>query len=311
MNSQQTQSVHCLMGATATGKTDMACWLADRFDFELVSVDSALVYKDMNIGTAKPSREQLKCYPHALVDICVPTHAYSVGQFCDDARQVIQGIIDRGKRPLLVGGTMNYFHRLQQGFSELPSANPIIRQALDEEAAQVGWPAMHDKLKTVDPITAERLHPNDAQRIQRAMEVFEQTGIPLSTLHQQRIDRSDYRFVNMALWPNDRAQLHHRIALRFDLMIQQGLVEEVRELMNRYPLDASLPSMRCVGYRQALSYIQGEVNADTFRHSGIAATRQLAKRQLTWLRRWDQVTCFEIESSTHKDQMLSFVAQSL
>jgi tRNA dimethylallyltransferase len=276
-----------LMGPTASGKTGLAVELAQRFPVELISVDSALVYRDMNIGTAKPDAATLARAPHHLIDIISPTEAYSAAQFCTDAQRLMADITARGKIPLLVGGTMLYFKALEGGLSDLPQADPGLRRQLEEAAAVRGWPALHDELAKVDPETAARLEPADAQRIQRALEVYKLTGRPLSQHFSSDARRPSlpYRLLKLALLPSDRAVLHARIAERFDSMLEQGLVEEVRHLREAYPsLKLDMPSMRCVGYRQTWEFLDNDLDSSMLREKGIAATRQLAKRQMTWLR---------------------------
>jgi tRNA dimethylallyltransferase len=280
-----------LMGPTASGKTGAAVELHSKLPVEIISVDSALVFKDMNIGTAKPDTATLAQAPHHLIDLIPPTQAYSAANFRNDALRLMADITARGKVPLLVGGTMLYFKALQEGLSGLPEANPEIRTRLDARAAFIGWPAMHEKLALVDPITAARLEPNDVQRIQRALEVFEITGEAMSALYaKQTSEALPYNLLKIALVPSDRKVLHERIALRFDQMLAAGFVEEVRALIVKYPtLTSESTSMRCVGYRQALEYLAGEYDLAELRDRGIFATRQLAKRQLTWLRGMDDV----------------------
>lgn len=279
------------MGPTASGKTGAAVELVSKLPVEIISVDSALVFKDMNIGTAKPDAATLAQAPHHLIDIIPPTQAYSAANFRNDALRLMADIMARGKVPLLVGGTMLYFKALQEGLSGLPEANPEIRARLDARAAFIGWPAMHEKLALIDPITAARLEPNDVQRIQRALEVFEITGEAMSTLiAKQAREALPYRLLKIALVPSDRKVLHERIAMRFDQMLTAGFVDEVRALIANYPtLTPESTSMRCVGYRQALEYLAGDYDVAELRDRGIFATRQLAKRQLTWLRGMDDV----------------------
>lgn len=276
------------MGPTASGKTSLAVELLKRLPIELISVDSALVYKGMDIGTAKPDAETLAVAPHHLIDIIDPTQAYSAGQFRADALRLMADITSRGKIPQLVGGTMLYFNALQNGLNDLPQADVTIRRRLDEEAAEQGWPAMHARLAEIDPETAARLEPGDSQRIQRALEVWESSGKPLSTLFKNDKDGGQafpYRLLKIALIPSDRAVLHQRIEGRFRGMVGQGLLEEVTKLCRDYPtLRSDMPSMRCVGYRQALQHMGGEYDLNELHEKGVAATRQLAKRQLTWLR---------------------------
>lgn len=274
-----------LMGPTASGKTALACELSDRFMLDLISVDSALVYRGMDIGTAKPDAVTLARYPHALVDIRDPAQAYSAADFRTDALAVMQQVRAQGRISLLVGGTGLYFRALQHGLSELPQADPATRARLAAEARQQGWPAMHARLARADPLAAGRIAPNDTQRLQRALEVFELTGRPLSEL--QRGDaRSGFpwRVLKLALLPADRGMLHARIAARFDAMLEQGLLDEVHSLRARGDLHVDLPAIRAVGYRQAWEHLAGRTDAARFRDRAIFATRQLAKRQITWLR---------------------------
>jgi tRNA dimethylallyltransferase len=287
-----------LMGPTASGKTGAAVALISKLPVELISVDSALVYRDMNIGTAKPDHETLAKAPHHLIDIIVPTEAYSVANFRNDALRLMADITSRGKVPLLVGGTMLYFKALQDGLSHLPEANPQVREEIEQEAAQLGWPAMHAKLAIIDPDSAARLQPNDVQRIERALEVYRLTGQSMTALHlASGGDALPYRLLKIALVPKDRAALHERIAQRFDQMLAGGFLDEVKALVAMYPmLTADSTSMRCVGYRQALAYLAGEYDEAQLRDRGVFATRQLAKRQLTWLRGMDdldEVDCLD------------------
>jgi tRNA dimethylallyltransferase len=274
-----------LLGPTASGKSALAMALARRFPAEIVSVDSAQVYRGMDVGTAKPTREERERVPHHLVDIVAPTQAYSAGRFRNDALRLVGEVHARGRLPLLVGGTMLYFHVLTRGLADLPRADPQLRAEIEARAAAEGWPALHAELATLDALTASRLDPTDAQRIQRALEVHRLSGVPLSEL-QARAGRAPVPFeaLAIALEPAERAALHARIATRFRRMLAQGLVEELEGLRARYRLDASLPSMRTVGYRQAWETLEGAKPASTLESRGIAATRQLAKRQLTWLR---------------------------
>ena len=280
-----------LMGPTASGKTGAAVELVSKLPVELISVDSALVYRDMNIGTAKPDVETLAKAPHHLIDIIDPTSAYSAAQFRADALRLMAEIGARGKVPVLVGGTMLYFKALQGGLGGLPEANQAIRAILDAEAAQIGWPGMHSKLANIDPETAARLMPNDMQRIQRALEVHAITGKTMSTLFaEQTSDVLPYRLLKIALIPSDRKVLHARIAARFEAMLKDGFLAEVKALVSKYPsLTPESTSMRCVGYRQALEHLAGDFDYAELRDRGIFATRQLAKRQLTWLRGMDDV----------------------
>ena len=278
-----------IMGPTASGKTAAALAIAREIPAEIISVDSALVYREMDIGTAKPSAEELASVPHHLIDIIEPTESYSVAQFRDDTLRLVADISAGGKLPLLVGGTMMYFKGLTDGLDDLPTADAELRARIELEAARIGWPAMHDKLRALDPQTADRLAPNDAQRINRALEIIELSGKPMSELLAKR-EKTELPFelLSFALEPSDRAVLHARIATRFDQMLGQrddeGLVAEVARLRARGDLNPTLPSMRCVGYRQAWDYLEGAIDRPALRETGIIATRQLAKRQLTWLR---------------------------
>ncbi|WP_283255877.1 tRNA (adenosine(37)-N6)-dimethylallyltransferase MiaA [Dyella humicola] len=274
-----------LMGPTASGKTALACALSERFPVDLISVDSALVYRGMDIGTAKPDQATLARYPHRLIDIRDPAEPYSVADFRADALAAMREITAQGRVPLLVGGTGLYFRALQQGLSQLPEADPAIREQLSAEAALLGWPAMHERLAQLDPAAAARIGANDAQRVQRALEVIQLTGRPLS--EQQRGgsgERFPWRVLKLALLPADRAPLHERIAQRFDAMLADGFLDEVRALRVRGDLHADLPAIRAVGYRQAWEHLDRQTDAAEFRDRGIFATRQLAKRQITWLR---------------------------
>ena len=274
------------MGPTASGKTALAVSLVERFPLEIISVDSALVYRGMDIGTAKPDAATLARAPHHLLDIRDPTEAYSAAAFCDDARRLMADIVARGSVPLLVGGTMLYFRALLQGLDDLPRADARLRKELEAEAAARGWPALHAELAQVDPATAARLAPNDSQRIGRALEIFRLTGTPMSALLDRVQSVLPYRVLQLALIPSERAVLHQRIAARFDTMLAEGLIGEVETLRRTYALTPDLPAMRAVGYRQAWAYLDGEIDLRELREQGIAATRQLAKRQLTWLRSW-------------------------
>lgn len=275
-----------LMGSTATGKTALACALFDRFPVELVSVDSALVYRGLDIGAAKPDAAALRLYPHALIDIRDPSEPYSAAQFRDDALVAMQAITARGHVPLLVGGTGLYFRALERGLSEMPSADAVLRERLRAEAEREGWPALHARLAQYDPGAAARIRPNDAQRIQRALEVIELTGGTLTALHAttQKAQRLPYRVLKLALVSTDRGVLRERIGARFDAMLAAGFLDEVKRLRSRGDLHADLPALRAVGYRQAWEYLDGQCSAEAFRQRAIDATRQLAKRQTTWLR---------------------------
>ena len=278
-----------IMGPTASGKTAAALAIARERPVEIISVDSALVYREMDIGTAKPTLEELAAVPHHLIDIIDPLDAYSVMQFRNDTLRLVDEISARGKLPLLVGGTMMYFKGLTDGLDDLPTADVAVRARIDEEAARIGWPGMHARLRALDPATAERLAPNDAQRINRALEIIELSGKPMSELLARREKPElPFNLVSFALETPDRSVLHKRIALRFDQMLgdsdEEGIVAEVARLRARGDLSPNLPSMRCVGYRQSWDYLDGKFDRASLRETGIIATRQLAKRQLTWLR---------------------------
>jgi tRNA dimethylallyltransferase len=283
-----------LMGPTASGKTAVALELAQALPCEIVSVDSALVYKGLNIGTAKPDAASLSAVPHHLIDIIEPHEAYSAARFRDDALAAMREITERGRIPLLVGGTMLYFQALVEGLNELPEADPMIRLVIDTIAQEQGWPAVYAKLKEVDPATAARLEPNDKQRVQRALEIYYITGKTMAELLQKpRFVYFPYTPIKIALIPDERALLHERIEKRFERMLETGFVEEVERLREEYGLDATTPAMRCVGYKQALQHLDGDLTREQLVAQGIAATRQLAKRQLTWLRSMSDATIFE------------------
>ena len=279
-----------LMGPTASGKTDLAIALSEALPCELISVDSALVYKGMDIGTAKPSAEELARAPHRLIDIRDPVQPYSAADFREDALSEMADITSKGKIPLLVGGTMLYFKALRDGLAKLPAADPLIREQLLAEANSSGWEQLHKRLMQVDPRAAERIKPTDTQRLQRALEVYQSTGRPLSDWHQEQEDCClPYQVVNLAVAPKERAVLHQRIEKRFRQMLSQNFIDEVRGLYGREDLNPSLPSIRAVGYRQVWGYLEGELSYDEMVEKGVVATRQLAKRQLTWLRSWPEV----------------------
>jgi tRNA dimethylallyltransferase len=279
-------NVVCLMGPTASGKTALACKLVNQFPFEIVSVDSALIYQQMNIGTAKPDNETLKSAPHHLIDILTPNQSYSAGDFCLSVTSICHAILSKGKIPLLVGGTMMYFNALQQGLGSLPSADSNIRHRILQDANQHGWEYVHQQLRDIDPLSANRIHVSDKQRTQRALEVYLITGEPLSALSQRNIPQ-DFTFTNIRLIPDNRSWLHQRIQLRLEQMLEQGFIQEVIELRNNWNIDANFPAMRTVGYRQALAFLNGEYDFSTFYQKALATTRQLAKRQITWLKHWE------------------------
>jgi tRNA dimethylallyltransferase len=283
-----------LLGPTASGKSAVALHLARRFPAEIVSVDSAQVYRGMDLGTAKPDAAIRAEVPHHLIDVLDPTGSYSAGRFRADALALVESIHARGRVPILAGGTMLYFRALTRGLAELPAAHPGIRARIEERAARLGWPRLHAELARIDPVTAARLEPSDAQRIQRALEVHEVSGRALSEWHREGGGPAPgFEALRISLEPSERAELHRRIAERFAAMLAAGLVDEVKALRGRLELDASLPSMRCVGYRQVWQTLEGEASAATLEARGIAATRQLAKRQLTWLRAMADVERFD------------------
>jgi tRNA dimethylallyltransferase len=278
-----------LLGPTASGKSRLAMALADQLPVEILSMDSAQVYRGLDVGTAKPSRAERERVPHHLIDVVEPDESYSTGRWRADALAACAEVLQRGKTPLIVGGTMLYYRALVAGLDALPPTNPQVRAGINAQAAERGWDALHEELRKVDPAAAQRIAPRDAQRIQRALEVFRVTGRPISALQGRENPRLPFRLRAFALVPADRAALAARIAQRFDQMLAQGLVAEVRELRRRYKLSADMPSMRAVGYRQAWRHLDGEIDSDALREQGIAATRQLAKRQLTWLRSFRDV----------------------
>lgn len=281
------------MGPTAAGKTDLAIALAKRHPVEIISVDSALVYRGMDIGTAKPSAEILKQFPHHLVDILDPTEAYSAGRFRDDSLALMADITYRGRVPLLVGGTMLYFNALQKGMSKLPSADPTVRAQLDAEMAVFGSEYLHRRLSEVDPVAAARIHVNDPQRLQRALEVYQLTGKTLTELTSEQGETLPYEVSKIIVAPFERAVLHQRIARRYREMIDNGFLAEVQKLYEREDCHPGLPSIRAVGYRQAWDYLSGEMDMETFIQKAIVATRQMAKRQITWLRSQDDGVWFD------------------
>lgn len=291
------------MGPTASGKTDLAISLVRNSSCEIISVDSAMIYRGMDIGTAKPSANELSIAPHHLIDIRDPNESYSVAEFCHDANSLIDQIHAKNKIPLLVGGTIMYFHALQFGLSELPAADQQLRSEMNSIGEQQGWQVLHQKLAQVDPESAAKIHQNDAQRIQRALEVYELTGVKLSTYHTaKQAVRSDVSIINIGLFPEDRGQLHNNIANRFDDMLKNGVVDEVKQLRQDWSLTPQMPSMRCIGYRQLWSYLENEISIDDMRDQAVAATRQLAKRQLTWLRHYPETMLID-PYTTSKDHI--------
>jgi tRNA dimethylallyltransferase len=292
-----------LLGPTASGKTALACALSENFPLDIVSVDSALVYRDMNIGTAKPDAATLSRYPHQLIDLISPAETYSAAQFRRDALEAIAASHANGRTPILVGGTMMYVKALREGLSELPIANPIIRGRIEAKAAESGWPALHLELAKVDALTAARLSPNDGQRIQRALEVYAATGISLSAQQNRHRDVSEhpnpfffpfpYQAHVFGLLPSDRTALHQRIEARFTAMIAAGLLEELTEIRAKYEVTPDMPSMRAVGYRQAWQYLDNDISKSEFQVRAVIATRQLAKRQMTWMRTMADMETFD------------------
>lgn len=286
---QQKPNAIFLMGPTASGKTALAIELRKHLPVEIISVDSALIYRGMDIGTAKPTQEELSQAPHRLIDILDPSQPYSAADFRRDALNVMDEISSQGKIPLLVGGTMLYFKALLEGLSPLPSASPEVREAIEKIAQEQGWVEVHRRLAEVDPVSAARIHPNDPQRLSRALEVYLISGQTLTEMTQTAGTELPYNVFQFAIEPQDRKILHERIERRFRLMLEAGFEDEVKALHQRGDLHVDLPSIRCVGYRQMWSYLDGEIDYDEMVYRGICATRQLAKRQITWLRSWDNV----------------------
>lgn len=312
MNAELLPPAIFLMGPTATGKTDLAIALRRHLPVELISVDSALVYRGMDIGSAKPGPDVLAAAPHRLIDIRDPSEPYSAADFVRDARQAMDEITASGRIPLLVGGTMMYFRALLDGLADMPAADPAVRELIEREAAERGWPELHRQLAEVDPETAAELHPNHSQRIQRALEIYQTTGKTMSGLKREQRERGgvsapigeQYRVAQIALLCHDRSLLHRRIEKRFLAMLELGFESEVRRLFERGDLHTDLPSIRAVGYRQMWQYLCGEIDYQTMVATGIAATRQLAKRQLTWLRGWPGL--HEIFIDTVTGQSINF-----
>ncbi|TMN41748.1 tRNA (adenosine(37)-N6)-dimethylallyltransferase MiaA [Pseudoalteromonas sp. S2755] len=294
-----------LMGPTAAGKTALAIELCQALNTEIISVDSALVYKGMDIGTAKPSAQEQALAPHHLIDIIDPAQSYSVAEFRADAIKLIDDFHQRGKVPILVGGTMMYFKGLIEGLSPLPEADVEIRAVLEREAEQKGWPAMHQQLKEIDPEAAAKISENDSQRINRALEVYRISGKTMTQLQQSKQDALPYQFHQFAIAPSDRKVLHERIEKRFEIMLDEGFKNEVLALYQRKDLHPDLPSIRCVGYRQMWEYLAGECDYNEMVFKGVAATRQLAKRQLTWLRGWQDVTWLDTDSQENLQRVLT------
>jgi len=296
------------MGPTAAGKTDLAIEIAKHYPVEIISVDSALVYRGMNIGTAKPEADVLQKYPHHLVDIIEPVESYSVGEFRQNALALMKDITDRGKIPLLVGGTMLYFKALQQGLSDLPAADSKIRLQLEAEAEQYGLAHLHGRLAEVDPVSAKRIHVNDPQRLQRALEVYEITGKSLTELTVDKEETLPYRVIKIILSPFDRAVLHQRIETRYKVMMENGFIDEVKVLFANKDCHPDLPAIRAVGYRQAWAHLSGEYDQETLVEKAVIATRQMAKRQLTWLRAQNDGVWFDSGQGLPTDDVLRFIA---
>jgi tRNA dimethylallyltransferase len=301
--------VICLMGPTASGKTALAMALHDALPCDIISVDSALVYRDMDIGTAKPTAEELIKYPHSLINLIDPSESYSAADFCRDALREIDKSRANNRIPLLVGGTMMYFKSLIDGISPLPTADAEIRQEIEAEAKELGWSHLHEQLAKIDPVSAERIHKNDPQRLIRALEVYRITGKSMTELTKVKGNRLGGDVLQFAISPKDRKDLHARIALRFEQMIEQDFESEVVKLKERTDLHVNLPSIRCVGYRQMWEYLNDEVDHDEMVFKGICATRQLAKRQLTWLRNWPNLHWLHMEDENNLKDILSSVSK--
>ena len=311
MMDKSLKKIICLMGPTASGKTDLAIHLRKHLPVDIISVDSAMVYRGLNIGAAKPSTEELELAPHRLIDIVDPAESYSAANFREDALGEIAGIIAAGRVPLLVGGTMLYFRALLQGLSELPAADDAIRKKLEHEASILGWEKMHQRLAGVDPESAKRIHPNDPQRIQRALEVYEVSGRAMSELQlEQKAEPLPYPVLKLALIPSDRAELHQRIEKRFLHMLESGLIDEVKTLYERGDLHPDLPAIRAVGYRQVWDYLADRIDYTEMQERGVIATRQLAKRQFTWLRSEKDLVSFDSSENSMQhiqDEVLKIV----
>lgn len=294
-----------LMGPTASGKTELAIRLCEQHNCEIISVDSALIYKGFDIGSAKPSIAEQKRAPHFLIDILDPSVSYSAADFRKDALELMQEITARGKTPLLVGGTMLYFKALLDGLSPLPKADPEIRKEIEDQADELGWQWLHDQLAEVDPVSAKRIHPNDPQRLSRALEVYRISGKSMTHLTQIVDNDLPFDIVQFAIYPDERAQLHQRIEMRYKQMLEFGFEQEVRALYQRGDLHVDMPSIRCVGYRQMWDYIEGNLDYDEMVYRGIVATRQLAKRQMTWLRGWDKLHRLNTPMGKNAEQTLA------
>ena len=294
-----------LMGPTASGKTDLAIQLCQQYPCEIISVDSALIYRDMDIGTAKPSQQEQAIAPHRLIDILDPSESYSVAEFRRDALQAMAEITSRGNIPLLVGGTMMYYKALLDGLSTLPPSDQNVRREIEEQVAISGWQALHVELGKIDPISAKRIHPNDPQRLMRAIEVYRLSGKTMTELTASKSDPIPYAVKKFTICPEDRGILHERIAQRFQIMVDNGFQTEVEKLRARGDLHLDMPSMRCVGYRQMWHYLDGEYDHDEMIYRGIVATRQLAKRQLTWLRGWENLNWLDTFAKDNLTKLVS------
>ncbi len=300
-----------LMGPTASGKTALAMELYNTLPCEIISVDSALIYRTMDIGTAKPTKQELALYPHHLVDIINPDQSYSAAQFRKEVLELMDDITRRGKVPLLVGGTMMYYNALLKGLAPLPDADPLVRQKIYDQAEQMGWQEMHRQLSEVDPVSANRLNENDSQRLSRALEVYLISGKTLTQHWAEQAQQTiPYKVLNLAIMPEDRKVLHARIEQRFNIMLEQGFMKEVEMLYERGDLNLQMPSMRCVGYRQAWQHLEGEFDYPTMIEKGIVATRQLAKRQVTWLRSWNDLHWLTPESTDLTARVLKLLDSS-
>jgi len=302
----KTKTVLCIMGPTASGKSHLAEELINFIPIEIINVDSALIYRHMNIGTAKPDQQTRQKIKHHLIDICDPSESYSAAKFVADAVTAIMQVHSQHKIPVLVGGTMMYYKALLHGLSDLPSSTPTVRQQITEEINQIGLAAAHDKLKQIDPLAAQRIHPNDPQRLQRALEVFYLTGKTLTELQGKRHGSlDDYTVVSVAIAPTSREKLHQRIEQRFHQMVEQGFIDEVKALYQREDLNENLPAIRAVGYRQAWQYLSGEISYEEMIDKAIIATRQLAKRQMTWLRSWENLIWLDSDTPDLAKQLLA------
>ena len=296
-----------LMGPTASGKTSLAMELCQALPCDIISVDSALIYRDMDIGTAKPSADEQAQAPHRLIDILDPIQSYSVAEFRRDALREMQDITNKGRIPLLVGGTMLYYKALTDGLSSLPAADQSIRREIEKQALTLGWGSLHQQLSEIDPVSAARIHPNDPQRLIRALEIYHLTKKSMTELSLNKLPPAPYQFSQFAISPADRSVLHARISERFDTMLKDGFEQEVAQLKRRADLHTDLPSIRCVGYRQMWQYLDGEISYQEMKQKGLAATRQLAKRQLTWLRSWENLHSLDTFS---KDNLTNVVKLS-